>query len=365
LNKLNIIYDAGISNLMPIKLMLDKTNSLLIVQSVDDIEDDFNSDFSHRFEVGPNGENNLHHSVTIFDLETKRELVSFPGYINDLTDENLLIINGFMVWTPQCIYYDQLNLNELISNKKAFTSPKIIQSMQLDEFMSSSDMILKMNLLREENKVKSENRIVKKAPILFPSKNKKNDEFINFVENENSNLCGCYYEKLNNLPDSLVVLLNYVEYDLGDNKRLTLESAPLNDFNYHYLSDLECDNWVDVNFPCKFRLSNGLTYSIYAEYETRKVKLFLFNVEPEFAKRIKDKVKVQIQFDHNMVFNPEKIENYYKNPLVEDCIKSSNDSNKENLLELFGSYGAIDNSYVPYVQYNLNIDGQKIFLKFR
>jgi outer membrane protein assembly factor BamD (BamD/ComL family) len=366
LDKLNIIYDAGFSNLMPVKLFIDKTNTLLIVQSVDNIEDEFNSDFSDRFETGPNGEINVHHSVTIFDLETKRELISFPGFINDLTNENHLIINGYAVWTPHCIFYDVLDLNEIIKNKKSFVTPNIINSLELNEFMSSEKMIDKLNLLREGNKPKLENIDKSSLHQQNYSKNYSNnsEQFIRFVEQGNSNLCDCYYEKLNELPESILLSLKYVKYDLNENS-LRLETASLNDFEYSYLSDLDCDNWIDRNFPCDRTLSNGLTYTSSFDYDTKKVFLFLYNVKPEFAQKIKDEVKVLIQFDHDMIFNPEKVENYYKNPLIENCIESSNDSNKEKLLELFRSYAPIDKNYVPYAVFNLIIDGEIVFLKYR
>ena len=366
LDKLNIVYDAGFSNLMPVKLFIDKTNTLLIVQSVDNIEDDFNSDFSDRFETGPNGEINIHHSITIFDLETKRELISFPGFINDLTNENHLIVNGYMAWTPQCIYYDNLDLNEIIKNKKGFVTPKIINSLELNEFMSSDKMNAKLNLLKDGNKPKPENTDNRILPQQNYSniQNNNSEKFIRFVENGNSNLCDCYYKKLNELPDNILLSLKYVEYDLNENS-LRLETSSLNDFEYSYLSDLDCDNWIDRNFPCDRTLSNGLTYSSSSDYDTKKVILFLYNVEPDLAQRIKDEVKVLIQFDHDMIFNPEKVENYYKNPLIENCIELSNDSNKEKLLELFRSYAPIDKNYVPYAVFNLIIDGEIVFLKYR
>jgi hypothetical protein len=366
LDKLNIVYDAGFSNLMPIKLLIDKTNTLLIVQSVDNIEDDFHYTSSDRFKTAPNGELNHHYSITIFDLENKRELLTFPGIINDLTDNNLLIVNGYMVWEPKCIYYDELDLNELITYKSVIISPKIESSLQLDEFMSSIDLERKINTLRIETLSKSQNfvsrKIVKKYEHNFPNEN--NDEFLDYVSKTNRSLCECFYEKLSTLPDSIIISLNYVEYDL-QHKELKLETTPVNDFIYNYLSQVDCDNWLDLNFPCDRILSNGLSYYSSVDYDTKKFTLVLNNIGAEYAKKIKGDVKVYIDFDHDILFNPEKIENYHQNQLLEQCVESSYNLNKGKLIELFRSRSVINNDYVPYANFYLIIDGEKIFLKFR
>lgn len=369
LNKLNIIYDASLSGIMPVKLMLDKTNSLLIIQSVDSIKDNYNSDFSNRYKVNMFQETDMHYSITIIDIESKKELLSFPGLINDLTDNNRLILNAYKVWNPKSIYYDELDLNELILNKNIFKTPKIETSLQIDEFMTNFEFQKKINLIRKENKYYLENQKLNEGKLYFENiKNLNNKynatEFLNSVKSDNNNICDCVYNKLSKLPDSISVPLNYLEYEL-DNKQLKLESNTLNDFLYQYMSEVNCDSWIDINLPCKYPLSNGFSYYSSTEYSSRKFTLFLNNVKPEVAKQIRNNVKIFIEFNHELVFNPEKIEDYYKNPLVRECVESNVDFKNEKISELFKSYEAIKENYEPYAKFYILVNGEKFLIKYR
>lgn len=130
--KLKSVLDRSIYPFTKIeKLLLDKYNRFLFIQD------------------GAN--------ITIFDLLAKKEVVTFPGKIDSIDENNFLKINLYAKYSegvgkhglPEEIisnmYYDTIDINELYNNSK-LTHFAGLEKFNIDEFMTKEELNKKIDV---------------------------------------------------------------------------------------------------------------------------------------------------------------------------------------------------------------------------
>jgi outer membrane protein assembly factor BamD (BamD/ComL family) len=343
-DRLNYIYDRSLLPLMPYLVRLDRTGQFLIVQTYDNIKDDFNSGFDKKPEY------DFNRSIVIFDIKEKRELISFTGFLNDLTEENKLIINAYEERYPKKIFYDVLDLNELILYKDRFNAPKITTSLNLDQFTTNEQFLNDVKNIEINNF----NNIDRKIDL-----NRKNNltvydinqydtySSVNKIGNELLNFCNCFYDSVSKLPQLISIPLIFKEYELN-RKTIYFESKPLNEFEFNL-----------------FTYDSHSNYSI--DYDTRKITVYIHYVEPDKARLINDKSLIQIEFEKNIKLDINNLSCYVKNPIIDSCKRKLNLSNSKNLSKYLSRYYNYpnENLYRPLIKYFIITNEEKklIFVK--
>jgi hypothetical protein len=251
------------------KLILDKFSRFLFIQ-----------------------EDNL---ITIFDLLTKKELITFPGQIDNIDDQNYLNLNLYANYIVQgkdkygmpkknisTIFIDQININDLYktSNIKYLDD---IDKFDIDEFTTKEEFQIKLFMqFNKQQSLFSQNIFSENITlpinetITLPS-----DKIVNRMTTSIQNHIKLLNENL--LRDSLQLNLTYDNYSFY-NKSISLRF------------DLNETKLVEPFLG--FRFFKNIDF----EFEGQKLKLnILFincsqknlcsieisGIEPEFAKKIK------------------------------------------------------------------------------
>ena len=130
------------------KIQLDRTGQLLIVESFNHVKDEETSTRENQYLT-------KEHEIIIFNISDLRQLITIPGKLEDISNQNELILN----LESQCrhdpndytgrnkineLAFTKLDLNELIENKSKFNAKKITKSFNLNEFTTNDDFINKL-----------------------------------------------------------------------------------------------------------------------------------------------------------------------------------------------------------------------------
>jgi hypothetical protein len=188
-----------------IKSYLDNTNSLLITQEIDN-------------------------TISIFNLLSKKMIITFKGNIGQLNFKNELILNSYGSYnylrspsSPEKIYFDKINLNELLSLKKESFVNEITSSLNLDEFYqknvfdSKLKQISELNLQILKNDVNTiENLKKDKTKITYSNK-----EIYNKISNQIKQYNSFIYGTSDENPPNKTFSLKYFSYSM-DTKQLEL-----------------------------------------------------------------------------------------------------------------------------------------------
>jgi hypothetical protein len=235
--------------------------------------------------------------ITIFDLLTKKELITFSGQIDNIDDQNYLNLNLYANYIAQgkdkygmpkknisTIFIDQININDLYktSNIKYLDD---IDKLDIDEFTTKEEFQKKLNIqINQQHSLFSQNVFSENITlpinetITLPS-----DEIVNRMTTSIENHIQLLNENL--LRDSLQLNLTYDNYSF-DNKSISLRF------------DLNETNLVEPFLGFRDRFFKNIDF----EFEGQKLKLNILSIncsqenlcsieisgiEPEFAKKIK------------------------------------------------------------------------------
>jgi len=254
------------------KLILDKYNRFLFIQE------------------GTN--------ITIFDLLTKKELITFPGLMDEIDQQNLLHLNLYANYTfqgkdkygqPQKIisnvFDDLLNVNELYKTE-SFKYLNNIDKFDIDEFMTKEEFQKKTNIYQNKQlSIFSENTFSENITMPYnETKNLPNDKIIAKINNSILNHIKSINENL--LTDSLQLNLTYDNYSF-DKKSISLK------LNLNEINLVEPFNGFEGKF------SNNIDFDLEGQKVKLKIEFISCNadnycsveisgIEPEIAKNIKN-----------------------------------------------------------------------------
>ncbi len=235
--------------------------------------------------------------ITIFDLLTKKELITFTGQIDNIDDQNYLNLNLYANYIVQgkdkygmpkknisTIFIDQLNINDLYKTSN-FKYLDDIDKFDIDEFTTYEEFQKKLSIqINKQRSIFSQNIFTENITlptnetITLPS-----DEIVNRMSTSIENHRKLLNENL--LRDSLQFNLIYDNYSF-DNKSISLRF------------DLNETKLVEPFLGFRDRFFKNIDF----EFEGQKLKLNILSIncsrenlcsivisgiEPEFAKKIK------------------------------------------------------------------------------
>jgi hypothetical protein len=255
------------------KLLIDKSNTLLIAQSFDNV-------------------------FSIFDLRNGKEVLSAKGIINHISDDNKLMLN-FSITSKSVYqasleyteYIDKLSgyslsLTELIQKNNVYYS-NFTESLNVDEFTSSEDFNAKIATLGKTNR-----------SAFFAQEKKPNNQPLVFAkpyQPDNKTIKNTLQSQINKfvadqgpIPADIRLPLNYTMWD-PNTKILTLSTKQLPADTVAYLGakwEWEQNSSTDEVFLLEeFRTFNKFRGAMQKE---GSISFELDPVEPEQAKKIKD-----------------------------------------------------------------------------
>ncbi|MEY5068390.1 MAG: hypothetical protein RLZ47_252 [Bacteroidota bacterium] len=188
------------------KLLIDKSNTLLIAQASDNV-------------------------FSIFDLRNGKEIFSAKGIINHISDDNKLMLNFSM--TSKVVYQEQepnyidkltgysLSLTDLIQKNNVYYS-SFTESLNVDEFTTPADFNTKMDALEKKNRSLffAQEKLTSNQPLVFAKpyqptnktiKNAIESQLVNFITNQGP------------IPADIRIDLGYSQWD-PTTQLLTLKS---------------------------------------------------------------------------------------------------------------------------------------------
>jgi hypothetical protein len=255
------------------KLLIDKTNTLLIAQSFDNV-------------------------FSIFDLRNGKEILSAKGIINHISDDNKLLLN-FSI-TSKSVYQASLeytefidkltgyslSLTDLIQKNNVYYS-NFTESLNVDEFTSSEDFNAKIVALEKTNR-----------STFFAQEKKPNNQPLVFAkpyQPDNKTIQNTIQSQINKfvadqgpIPADIRLPLSYTMWD-PNTKILTLSTKQLPADTVAYLGakwEWEQNSSTDEVFLLdEFRRFNKFRGAMQKE---GSISFELDPVEPEQAKKVKD-----------------------------------------------------------------------------
>ncbi len=255
------------------KLLIDKTNTLLIAQSFDNV-------------------------FSIFDLRNGKEILSAKGIINHISDDNKLMLN-FSI-TSKSVYQASLeytefidkltgyslSLTDLIQKNNVYYS-NFTESLNVDEFTSSEDFNAKIVALEKTNR-----------STFFAQEKKPNNQPLVFAkpyQPDNKTIKNTIQSQINKfvadqgpIPADIRLPLSYTMWD-PNTKILTLSTKQLPADTVAYLGakwEWEQNSSTDEVFLLEeFRTFNKFRGAMQKD---GSITFELDPVEPEQAKKVKD-----------------------------------------------------------------------------
>jgi len=255
------------------KLLIDKTNTLLIAQSFDNV-------------------------FSIFDLRNGKEILSAKGIINHISDDNKLMLN-FSITSKSVyqasLYYTEyidklsgysLSLTDLIQKNNVYYS-NFTESLNVDEFTSSDDFNAKIVALEKTNR--SAFFAQEKKPIIQPL------VFAKPYQPDNKTIKNAIQSQINKfvgdqgpIPADIRLPLSYTMWD-PNTKILTLSTNQLPVDTVAYLGakwEWKQNSSTDEVFLLdEFRRLNKFRGAMQKE---GSISFELDPVESEQAKKVKD-----------------------------------------------------------------------------
>jgi len=217
---------------------------------------------------------------TIFNLKTKKEVITLDGTVSGINYKNELLVNilaprktSYNSAIPAYIEMIKLNLNELINLNDEYFVSDFDSSLNVDEFTRKEDFNSKIKF--KLDKINSINpkleTAAKKTELVYKISELYSNEYINsFLEKSFND----YYNVLNSgsNKNDLSYRLNYLSYSM-DNKLIEFRTDDLEDQAQDFLS----------NFGTKeFEISDQ-------RYVGKKYSIIRFkNISLEDAKKIKE-----------------------------------------------------------------------------
>lgn len=365
-NKLNFIYDSGILPMFPKKITFDQTGRLLIVSNFDFVDDN-----AHEHN------NKKHESIIVFDLKNKRELFEIPGRFIDVTPDNKLILNGnvdeatfeknnYRYSVPSAIFYDELDLKEIIENIENFEVPSINKSLNIDEFTTTEEFFNTLKEMQKKNisnsQFKFQSKVNYAAPVLTKSNPIYNSaDFLHSIAQEETKLCNCFSSKLNALPDSIEVPFTYEAYDLN-NQTITFKfnDVILNKLGEPYESlvyMLWCNGWIET---CQEN-SKSIRWDVSGRSDN--ATFTVRNITPEMGRSLKNNCKLVVKINKKNELQADQLGRYSHNPILMECLGELYNKNTEEIENLLGK--RISSDHISVFKIYLKIGNENILIKSR
>jgi hypothetical protein len=190
------------------KLLIDKSNTLLIAQSSDNV-------------------------FSIFDLRNGKEILSAKGIINHISDDNKLMLN-FSITSKSVYqasleyteYIDKLtgyslSLTDLIQKNNVYYS-NFTESLNVDEFTSPADFTAKIDVLEKKNRSLffTQEKLTSSQPLVFAKPYQPSNKTIkNTIESQLQN----FIINQGPIPADIHIDLGYSLWD-PNTQLLTLKS---------------------------------------------------------------------------------------------------------------------------------------------
>jgi hypothetical protein len=217
---------------------------------------------------------------TIFNLKTKKEIITLEGRINGINDKNELMINvigarknTYDVAYPSSIELIKLDLNELDKVSEKYYVPEFDSSLNIDEFTTKEvfNSIIKSQI--DKQNLSTATKIEDPSKITSEYKNTHSlysNEYVNSFLNKTINN---YYNILNSVDNKeLIYKIKYLSYSM-ENKSVEFMTEELKNNELDLLS-----NFSTNNFDIHDQRYNGKNYSI----------ITFLNMSIEEAKKLKD-----------------------------------------------------------------------------
>ena len=254
------------------KLLVDKTNSILFVQSSDEY-------------------------FTIFDLNTRKEIITLRGTINNIDSNNNLILNVISEFNeklraftnyPKRINALAINLNDFYLKNQFYTSPPT-EKFSIDEFtsrLSFDNFVNKKRISDLEGfklqKLNISNSKILPANIIYKV---SNSNFIGSYKSLVENYCNI----ITSNAKEIGIPLLYSNFELDGNKLILQTDTLESEGTLELLGNFSAESTKDYPFSISIRQMKN--------FSTLTVNSF----KPEVAKQIKEgSVKVKIILMRNM-----------------------------------------------------------------
>jgi hypothetical protein len=248
----------------------------------------------------------------------------------------------------------------LIENISLIHSPIPDSSIKKDEFTTTEELRRKISDLQKTFiRLNSQEKNKINAPLQLPkqnlvSRNINDFELINYLNTNDREIINAFYRKLNSLPNSIEIPLEYKEYNI----------------NYQTMSfNLKDTLIANRKFSSLLGESGVINYSNYiprgVNWETSYYDDFrLENISPESGRDLKGRqLKLVITFNKSYRLSrvySENSEQVNGNFLLEDFLHEAFPESESDwiglLLNDYTSYGSL---YTIHLQ----VDNEKIFLK--
>lgn len=252
------------------KLLIDRTNNLLIAQS-----------FESRY--------------TIFDLRNGKEIITAKGIVNHISDENKLMLNLSCSETNNDYYENSINynrvsgysldLNELLEYNKVY-SDGFIESLNIDEFSSDEDFKNKISVLDQKNRVAFMNQAKTKnsSAYLFAKPYQPDNNTIHsIIENQIKK----FILDQGPTPSDIKLLLKYTLWD--PNTKILRLTSKLDSSNLNYFKNNPYWSWTHKSNEEIVLLG---PYRSFEKFECHineeNINFEIGSVEAYYAKKIKD-----------------------------------------------------------------------------
>lgn len=260
------------------KLLIDKSNTLLIAQTSDNV-------------------------FSIFDLRNGKEILSAKGIINHISNDNKLMLN--FSTTSKSVYQEQekepkyidkvtgysLSLTDLIQKNNVYYS-NFTKSLNVDEFTTPADFTAKVDALEKKNRSLffAQEKLTSNQPLVFAKpyqptnkaiKNAIESQLIKFIANQGP------------IPADIRLDLGYGQWD-PTTQLLTLKSKKsFNADTIAYFSPQEGSKWnweQNIPYDGVYLLDSFRIFKRFRGFMENdgSVIFEMGPVEAEHAKKIKD-----------------------------------------------------------------------------
>lgn len=249
-------------------------------------------------------------TFTVFNLNTKKEIITLPGIINDVNNKNELILNVVGLKSNsyggsesfQSIELTKLNLNELYSISDSFYVRERMSSMNVDEFTTKNEFDIKRKFLES---IEYRKLLVSTKSNNYNTNNVVYNKYSNdFVQKSLNNLTVKYLDilfKSNNefspflnRKNEISYKLNYLSYS-NENKSLEFKTDKLNQMEMNLFSYYNQSN----NYQIRFSEQYDNTYLVYFR-----------NIDLNEAKIMKDQSSIVIKSNFQNFFKLPDMSNF-------------------------------------------------------
>ncbi len=362
-----------ITSIMPIRpknVLVDNSGRLLIVSSLELTDD-------KCYDCRDEGEET---TIFIFDLIEQKEITEFPGRLAGISPKNELLLNGNIEYIkvlpknreyysfdsnllPSKIYFDILDLNELLENISLFHNPHPDSTLIIDEFTTLEQLqdnitILQKKYIELNSKEKIHvNSIKKYYNKEIHKRNLKEFELLEILRNNDSIICNCFYKKLNTMPKSIAIPLEYKEYNLNSNTM----SFTFRDTTFLYRNFI---NFLNNSGKTQKAMIQGISEM---NWSSDNNSITLYNISPQAGRGLKDnKLELVLEFNKTYVLKGAKLKSPYvkqtqvDNIFLEECLTDYFEKVEFSWIQkTMETYWANNSLYSIY----LKIDNQSILLQ--